>query len=188
MAMKTTIKISLMAVMMAVMTLASCSSDEPADNKLTGEEMTEHIYSVMNEHSDNTYLNESMDHAAIVVSGKDEAHKICEDMLGEKWDGNDRTCNLPDNYGNFSIVNSSESGLFCNLSFNLNDSYPFTLSLCTKEYADNENNGLRGIWLCLHCKNLMTTPVWGEVDGKKRKVCNHCGSPEIQFNRLPPAL
>ena len=179
--MKTTIKISLVAVMMAVMTLASCSSDEPADNKLTGKEMADHIYSVMNDYSEKTYVNETMDHMILLVSDKSEAHKICADMLDEKLDDKDQTFTLPDGYGNIRMLNDPEEGLFYNLAFNLKDSNPFTLWLCTKEYCEKENvvpmtNHLAKVWYCLNCKKAVQLE-WREIDGVRTKVCKSCKLP-----------
>lgn len=181
MAMKTTIKISLMAVMMAVMTLASCSSDEPADNKLTGEEMTEHIISVIQSHIEQIEVNEDTSHLFLSVADKEEAHKVCEEIINETWDGKNRIFSVPDNYGNIKIINETADGLYHTMVFDVEGLIDFQLQFCTAEYMDKNNAGAK---VKIHCRKCDEDFWIYQGQG----ACPKCGEFFLRHTQFIPIL
>lgn len=139
---KTIVK-SLLAIIIAVVPLTSCSSDEPADSKMSGEEFVKHLDTVLTGLSGQMLdADESGNSYYLLTPEKADAYDVCEQITTEQWEGTDKTYNVPDNYGHIRIINGTVDGLHCTIAFNVNGLKQFTLQLCTYEYSENNNKNI----------------------------------------------
>lgn len=173
-----TIVKSLLAIIIAAVPLTSCSSDEPADSKMSGEEFVKHLDTVLTGLSGQMiYADESETSFYLLTPEKADACDVCEQLTTEQWEGTDKTFNAPDNYGHIRITNGTVEGLHCTIAFNVNGLKLKTLQLCTYEYEENDNNtekyGVHGGYYCPHCRKKIQ-PVYDKV--KKQRVCPECGT------------
>lgn len=176
---KTIVK-GLLAIFIAVSALASCTSDEPADKQLSGEEFVKHLDAVLSNLSGQMlYADESGDSFYLLTPGKADAHDVCEQLTNEEWDGADKTYNAPDNYGHIRVMDGTVNGLHCTIAFSVKGLKLSTLQLCTYEYADNNKNGdpVRAGYECFSCRKKKIIPVYNKE--KKCMVCPSCGSSKL---------
>lgn len=176
--MKKTIVKSLLAIIIAVVPMTSCSSDEPASNKMSGEEFVKHLDTVLTGLSGQMiYADESETSLYLLTPEKADAFDVCEQLTTEQWEGTDMTFYAPDNYGHIRIINGTVEGLHCTLIFNVDRLKKFTLQLCTYEYSENNNNTerypVRGGYYCYSCRKKIQ-PVYNKE--KKCRLCPECGS------------
>ena len=174
---KTIVK-SLLAIIIAVVPLTSCSSDEPDNSKMSGEEFVTHLDTVLTGLSGQMLCaDESETSFYLLTPEKADAYDVCEQLTTEEWDGTDNIFNAPDNYGHIHIINGTVDGLHCTIAFNVNGLKQFTLQLCTYEYTENNNNTekypVRDGYFCYSCRKKIQ-PVYNKE--KKCQVCPECGS------------
>jgi hypothetical protein len=177
---KTIVK-SLLAIIIAVVPLTSCSSDEPAASKMSGEEFVKHLDTVLTGLSGQMlYADESETSFYLLTPEKADAYDVCEQLTNEQWEGTDKTFNAPDNYGHIRITNGTVEGLHCTIAFNVNGLKKFTLQLCTYEYSENNNNSEKypanDGYYCPSCRKKIR-PVYNKE--KKCRVCPECGRSRI---------
>lgn len=177
---KTIVK-SLFAIIIAVVPLTSCSSDEPAASKMSGEEFVKHLDTVLTGLSGQMlYADESETSFYLLTPEKGDAYDVCEQLTTEQWEGTDKTFNAPDNYGHIRITNGTVEGLHCTIAFNVNGLKLKTLQLCTYEYEENDNNTEKypanDGYYCPSCRKKIR-PVYNKE--KKCQVCPECGRSRI---------
>lgn len=176
---KTIVK-SLLAIIIAVVPLTSCSSDEPADSKMSGEEFVKHLDTVLTGLSGQMLdADESGNSYYLLTPEKADAYDVCEQITTEQWEGTDKTYNAPDNYGHIRIINGTVDGLHCTIAFNVNGLKQFTLQLCTFEYSENNNKKypINDGYVCYSCGRKHIKPIYNKE--KKCQVCPECGSSNI---------
>lgn len=128
-----------MAILLCAFVFTACSDDEPSAKELTNEEMVSHINSVLNNNLDKMYVNETLDQFLLPVDNDAAARALVQEIILEKWNGQDYTFHVPVNYGQIRIMPSSDEGVFYTLVFNLANRKPYTIHLCTEEYLKSEN-------------------------------------------------
>ena len=175
----------LIALAMSLMVFASCSSNDEPDNRLSGEEMVDHMESVLNSYLYDMYANETFDWYLLPVESRAKAREVAGEIIGEEWDGNDRTFHVPGDFGHIRMMPESEEGLYCTLVFDVVGLRHFTLQLCTPGYPESENvphstghirdtMNTSGYWYCYKCKKETTIDY-------KDKTCRKCGSKDVVY-------
>lgn len=163
---------SLMAVIIAASALTSCSSDEPEESKMSGEEFVSRLEAALNSRQGDMLCAKK---AGKTYYTLDIVRHFPFDEFGDcliyETDGeNNSTYTIPDDYGTIHVVESEEAGVHCSMSFDVKGLKKFTLIQCTPEYAENNNSGISSReYYCNHC-NKNVEAVW---DGE-HMACSVC--------------
>lgn len=129
---------SLAVLLMCAFAFTSCSSDDEPKTP-SNEEIVTHIESVVNSHLGELYGNEALDHLMLPVGNDAKAQEVVKAFIGNDWNGQDYTYQVPGDYGRIRIIKDTQEGLYYTLMFNINDHMPFTFQLCTPGYPESEN-------------------------------------------------
>lgn len=174
---KTIVKI-LPAIIIAVLALTSCSSDEPNVNKMSGKEFVDRLETVLNGLQGDMFCAKKSERVHYVL---DVNHVLPFDSFGDCLiyqtdEDNNTTYSVPDDYGSIHVVESEEDGVHCSMLFDVKGLKQFTLIQCTPEYAENNNSAISSReYYCNHCdKNV--NAVWND----EHMVCSVCGGRDFQ--------
>lgn len=132
------------AAMMAMAAFTACGDDN-ASRTMLGGEMLKNISMVIADQADAEKLYQAEEDAPnmiLVADSKEAAHKLCERLIADTWDGKPRTVQLPDGCGIISLAPAADESIFCTVSFTGLKScdYPvFSLTIAPKEYLDGDN-------------------------------------------------
>jgi hypothetical protein len=130
--------ISYLLVLVSVfMTTAFCACSDDDDEPISGAEQLQQVRNVVNSYR--AYGTDSEYTYCFAAKDSSEAKSICENIIGETWNGSTQTITLNDNYGTIKVVPRSESSIFVELIFDLKDIKAFTVLITTEEYAKSEN-------------------------------------------------
>lgn len=129
---------SLMAFLMCAFAFTSCSSDdEPKSPSI--EDVVTHIESVVNSHLGELYGNEALDHLMLPVGNDAKAQEVVKAFIGNDWNGQDYTYQVPGDNGRIHIKKDAEEGSYYTMVFSINDHMPFTFQVCEPGYPESEN-------------------------------------------------
>jgi hypothetical protein len=130
--------ISYLLVLVSVfMTTAFCAcSDDDDEPVITGQEQVAQFKSVVNSYT--VYSSDGITYC-VVAKDSSEAKTICENIIGESWDGTAKTITYNDNYGTIKVMPSTEDGVFVEIALNLKDLKAATLKISTESYVQSEN-------------------------------------------------
>lgn len=135
--MKTILK-SLATLLMCAFAFTSCSSDDEPKNPSLDEVVT-HFESVINSHLGELYGNEVLDHLMLPVDNDVKAQEVVKAFIGNDWNGQDYTYQVPGNNGRIRIKKDAEEGLYYTLVFSIKDHKPLTFQICEPGYPESEN-------------------------------------------------
>ena len=68
-----------------------------------------------------------------------QAHKVCENIIGKSWDGERASVDLG-TFGNITVMPSDEAAAFCKVNYDLTDLAPLTMVIAPKAYIMNDNS------------------------------------------------
>lgn len=168
------------AAMMAMAAFTACGDDD-ASRTMSGGEMLKNISMVIADQTDAEKLYQTEEDAPnmiLVADSKEAAHKLCERLIADTWDGKPRTVKLPDDCGIISLAPAADESIFCTISFTGLKScdYPvFSLIIVSEEYLQDENFPIYHeqrkpiLWVCNDCG-------WWTDNALDKKVCKRCGS------------
>ena len=174
-----------LAAMMAMAAFTACGDDD-ASRTMSGGEMLKNISMVIADQADAEKLYQAEEDAPnmiLVADSKEAAHKLCERLIADTWDGKPRTVELPDDCGIISLAPAADESIFCTVSFTGLKScdYPaFSLIIAPKEYLDGDNPShyhekrepIR-VWRCGDCD------WWTSAAKPIGNKCGRCGSKNI---------
>lgn len=176
-----------------VMPLAffACSSDSEPDSSVSGKKEYELILAtICDEDGEIAFGHLDNDPSQKIAYADDEkwATIFCATLLDNpEWNRKKATRSISDGFGSLTVTPSEEEGVFYTVIFNLKGIDPFTLTIVTKEYYENENiafpkppelyHGV-GAGSYVYCKkcwratpNVTTTTAEGTV-----VICQYCGA------------
>jgi hypothetical protein len=135
--------ISYLLVLVSVfMTTAFCAcSDDDDEPVISGQEQVAQFKSVVNSYT--VYSSDGITYC-VVAKDSSEAKTICENIIGESWDGTAKTITYNDNYGTIKVMPSTEDGVFVEIALNLKDLKAATLKIATESFAKSENGSYSG--------------------------------------------
>ena len=175
-----------LAAVMAMVTFTACGNDDETKNDTqTGEEQVDQLIDQLILNIAQMCVDEKNGEFYLPVSSKDEAHRFCESLTGEKWDGKNRTVTLADAYGTVMLKAGSVEGLYGTVIFravrHLDD---MTLHLADPEFIKNDNTSTEQlanvcvIGTCTNpkCKYVYTRNAAGVGYMPSGYKCDKCGS------------
>lgn len=137
--METSIVKKLMVFMMSILVFTACSSDDEPAKALEGEELVNHMENVLTCQMENMYANETFDLYLLPVKSETEAREVVGQIILEDWDGNDKTFQVPVNFGHIRMMKGAEEGVYYTLVFDVTGLKHFTFQLCTPGYPESDN-------------------------------------------------
>jgi hypothetical protein len=126
----------MLVIMSIFMTTAFCACSDD-DEAISGADQLQRVKNVVNSYR--AYGTDSEHTYCFAAKDDSEAKSICENIIGETWNGSTQTITLNDNYGTIRILPGTESGVFIKMIFDLKDTNAVTLLIATEEYAKSEN-------------------------------------------------
>lgn len=102
------------AAMMAMAAFTACGDDN-ASRTMLGGEMLKNISMVIADQADAEKLYQAEEDAPnmiLVADSKEAAHKLCERLIADTWDGKPRTVQLPDGCGIISLAPAADESIF----------------------------------------------------------------------------
>ncbi len=129
---------SLATLLMCAFAFTSCSSDdEPKSPSL--DEVVTHFESIINSHLGELYGNEALDHLMLPVDNDANAQEVVKAFIGNDWNGQDCTYQVPGDNGHIRIKKDSEEGSYYTMVFSINNHKPLTFQICEPGYPESEN-------------------------------------------------
>ena len=179
--MKTNIVRKLMTVMVSVIMLTACSSNDEPEKNLEGEKMVDHIESVLEGYLLDMYANKAMNLYMLPVENEGKAREVVKEIILENYDGKEKTYMVPGNMGHIRMIPEAEEGLHYTLVFDVVGLKKFTFQLCTPGYPESDNvpestehvKMTIGYFYCYDCHKETT------ID--KNHCCKVCGSDKVEY-------
>lgn len=172
--------LTMVAVAVFTFAFAACSNDDEP-NTISGEEMLENISKIFAEqsHAGNFYrTSDKVTDLILVADNKEEAHKLCEQFISDKWDGKPRTVKLPDNCGAIALTPGSDASVFYNITFTSLKGFnepDMTVTIAPEEFLNGDNLAIdqyfpaRWTEKCPNCGHKWKTFAQGPYK------CSKCG-------------
>lgn len=168
-----------MALIVSVFMLSACSSDDEPAKVLEGEEMVNHIESVLTGYLENMYVNKTFDLYLLPVESETEAREVVRKIICKTWDDKEETFQVPGNCGRIRMIQGSEEGVYYTLVFDVTGLKHFSLQLCMSGYPENDNlahsvshiKETIGYFYCSGCHQ--------ETTRDKNGCCKKCGSDKV---------
>lgn len=168
--------------------MSACSYDnEPDSDEMTGEEMASHIRCcVLNAKGEINFPRIESDGNPLYLcdfDSKDEAREYCADIICKPdWNGKNILVRLADGFGTVNVINSEQTGIYYDITLNVNSIPTATIRFVTPEYMSSDNLykypgwGKRAeVWECQNCKKIMK--------GDSPYKCSGCGSTDLKKSK-----
>lgn len=159
----------LFTAMMAIVAFSSCSDDDEPKTVL-GEEILLNINKVIVEQANAEKLyqrGEDGSTLVMIADSKEAAHKLCERLILDRWDGKQRTIKLSDNKGVISLAPGTDESVFYTVTLKALDNFgDLFIIIVPQEYLEGDN-GIEQLYYA------------------KAKICSDCGALTISFTYPP---
>ena len=109
----------------------------------------------------------------MIADSKEAAHKLCERLILDRWDGKQRTIKFSDNKGVITLAPGTDESVFYNVTLKALDNFgDLFIRIAPEAYLEGENFPWERFpvsgWVCSDC-GLETFKLY------RPKKCNRCG-------------
>ena len=161
--------------MVAILAFTACSNDDEP-KAVSSEEILLNINKVIVEQANAEKLyqrGEDGSTLVMIADSKEAAHKLCERLILDRWDGKRRTIKFSDNKGVITLAPGTDESVFYNVTLKALDNFgDLFIRIAPEAYLEGENFPWERFpvsgWVCSDC-GLETFKLY------RPKKCNRCG-------------
>jgi hypothetical protein len=128
-----------MLIMMSIFMTTAISSCSDDDETVSGETQASQILVKADSYIEDSYAGDNDYVYYIIADNSSEAKTICQDIIGQSWDGTAQTITLNDNYGTIKLIPNSQEGVYVEIVINIKGIDNINLNICSQEYVESEN-------------------------------------------------